>query len=135
MTKTRKNKVPNKETFLKSSQGQTDKELISDGFVVLKGSKAAGLDSSFNDSNFVTLRQNSLTKACLEQRDYLEFPDDYIFSSPSTAASIVLGRNANGFDRMETQRRQDTLRTLNQNEGIIGFCVRAADVRTEVLCF
>lgn len=29
-------------------------------------------------------------------RVYLEFSEDYIFSSPSTAACIVLGRNANG---------------------------------------
>jgi hypothetical protein len=28
--------------------------------------------------------------------EYLEFSEDFIFSSPSTAASLVMGRNANG---------------------------------------
>ena len=28
--------------------------------------------------------------------EYFEFTDDYIFSSPSTAAVMIMGRNANG---------------------------------------
>ena len=34
------------------------------------------------------------TKSC--KVDFLEFSEDYVFSSPSTAAAIVMGRNANG---------------------------------------
>ncbi len=31
-----------------------------------------------------------------QQNDSAEFKEDYVFSSPSTAAMVVLGRNANG---------------------------------------
>lgn len=72
-------------------------EPTSDGFVVLKGSKAAGSTVASMTSNFVTLRQKLIDEGVLvDKGEYLEFSDDYIFSSPSTAASIVLGRNANG---------------------------------------
>ena len=72
-------------------------EPTSDGFVVLKGSKAAGSSVTSLTSNFVTLRQRLIDEGVLVNKgEYLEFPDDYIFSSPSTAASILLGRNANG---------------------------------------
>jgi hypothetical protein len=32
----------------------------------------------------------------VDKGEYLEFSDDYIFSSPSTAAVMVMGHNANG---------------------------------------
>tara|TARA_B100000614_G_scaffold231288_1_gene225161 strand:+ start:449 stop:604 length:156 start_codon:yes stop_codon:yes gene_type:complete len=31
--------------------------------------------------------------------DYYEFSEDYIFSSCSTAAAIILGRNTNGWSK------------------------------------
>ena len=47
--------------------------------------------------NFLTLRQNLINQGVLSDKgEFLEFLDDYIFSSPSTASSIVLGRNSNG---------------------------------------
>lgn len=48
-------------------------------------------------SSFINLRQKLIDQNVLVQnRDSLEFPDDFIFSSPSTAAAIVMGRNTNG---------------------------------------
>ena len=47
--------------------------------------------------NFVTLRQKLIDEGVIINKgEYFEFSEDYIFSSPSIAASIVLGRNANG---------------------------------------
>lgn len=84
--------------YIKAARGADGQgEPTSDGFVVLKGSKAAGSTVASMTQSFISLRQRLITEGVLIDRgDYLEFPDDYIFSSPSTAASIVLGRNANG---------------------------------------
>jgi hypothetical protein len=62
-------------------------------------------------SNFVTLETKLIDEGVLVNKgEYLEFPDDYIFSSPSTAASIVLGRNANGLTEWKAKGRQETLK-------------------------
>jgi hypothetical protein len=88
-------------------------EPTSDGFVVFKGSKAAGSTVTSMTSNFVRSRQKLIDEGVLINKgEYLEFPEDYIFSSPSTAASIVLGRNANGL----TEWKQNGGRTLKEFE-------------------
>lgn len=93
-------------------------EPTSDGFVVLKGSKAAGSTVASMTSNFVVLRQRLIDEGVLvDKGEYLEFPDDYIFSSPSTAASIVLGRNANGLTEWKLKDGR-TLKEFESNEKI-----------------
>jgi hypothetical protein len=84
--------------YIKAARGADGQgEPTSDGFVVLKGSKAAGTTVNSMTSNFINLRQKLIDQRIIIQKeDVFEFPDDFIFSSPSTAASIVLGRNANG---------------------------------------
>jgi hypothetical protein len=47
--------------------------------------------------------------------EHLEFPDDYIFSSASAAASIVLGRNANGLADWKLKDGR-TLKAFESNE-------------------
>lgn len=87
------------ETFLiKAARGaDAQGEPTSEGFVVFKGSKAAGSTVPSMTSNFLTLRQKLIDQNIIVQNgNSFEFPDDYIFSSPSTAAAMVLGRNANG---------------------------------------
>lgn len=72
-------------------------EPTSDGFVVFKGSKAAGTIVNSMTSNFIKLRQKLIDDGTLINKgEYYEFSEDYIFSSPSTAAVMVMGRNANG---------------------------------------
>ena len=47
--------------------------------------------------NFLKIRQQLIDKQVMKEKgDYFEFPEDYIFTSPSTAAAMILGRNANG---------------------------------------
>lgn len=84
--------------FIKANRGAEGQgEPTSDGFVVLKSSKAAGSTVISMTQNFVTLRQKLIDEGVIINKgEYFEFSEDYIFSSPSTAASIVLGRNANG---------------------------------------
>lgn len=87
------------ETFLiKAVRGANAKgESTSDGFLVFKNSKAAFSTSPSITDNLVKLRDTLIENGTLlEKEGELYFPEDYLFSSPSAAASIVLGRNANG---------------------------------------
>jgi hypothetical protein len=84
--------------YLKATRGAEARgEPTSDGFVVFKGSKAAGNTAASMTQIFHTLRKRLMEEGVLiPSGDAFEFTDDYIFSSPSTASSIVLGRNSNG---------------------------------------
>ena len=84
--------------FIKAARGADGLgEPTSDGFVVLKGSKAASTTVNSMTSSFIALRQKLINETVLiDKGEYFEFSDDYIFSSPSTAAAMVMGRNANG---------------------------------------
>lgn len=89
----------NKETFkINAARGaNAEGEPSADGFVVFEGSKAAGSTVPSMTSNFIKLRDNLIEEGAIKSNNgSYDFTDDYIFSSPSTAASIVLGRNANG---------------------------------------
>lgn len=84
--------------YIKAIRGaDAQGEPTSDGFIVLKGSKASISTVASITPGFVTLRNRLINEGVIIQKDdYFEFSEDYIFSSPSTAAVIVLGRNANG---------------------------------------
>ena len=84
--------------FIKAARGADGQgEPTSDGFVVFKNSKAAAVIVNSMTPNFITYRQKLIDEGVLvDKKDYFEFSDDYIFSSPSTAAVMVMGRNANG---------------------------------------
>jgi hypothetical protein len=76
-----------------NAQGQP----TSDGFLVFKGSKASLTTVTSISPSFLNLRQSLINKGILQQNgDTLEFSVDHTFSSPSTAAVMVMGRNANG---------------------------------------
>ncbi|AOW08343.1 GIY-YIG nuclease family protein [Flavobacterium gilvum] len=84
--------------FIKAVRGADGQgEPTSDGFLVFKGSKAAHVTTNSLSSNLVNNRQKLIdAKILVDKQDYYEFTEDYIFSSPSTAAAIVMGRSANG---------------------------------------
>lgn len=84
--------------YIKAARGaDAQGEPTSDGFVVFKGSKATGDTVASITQNFVTLRNKLINEGILKKSDDVyEFPEDFIFSSPSAASSIVLGRNSNG---------------------------------------
>jgi hypothetical protein len=103
--------------MIKSARGADGHgEPTSDGFVVFKGSKAAGSIVNSMTSNFVKLRDKLIDDAVLVNKgEYFEFTDDYIFSSPSTAAVMVMGRNANGLTEWKTKDGK-TLKEFESNE-------------------
>lgn len=86
--------------FIKAARGaDAQGQPTSDGFVVFKGSKATLTTVSSISPSFAKLRQNLIDKGIMTQvGESLEFTEDYVFSSPSTAAVMVMGRNANGLE-------------------------------------
>jgi hypothetical protein len=91
-------------------------EPTSDGFVVFKGSKAAASIVNSLTPNFIKIRQKLIDESVLiDKVDYLEFSDDYIFSSPSTASVMILGRNANGLTEWKNKDGK-TLKEYETNE-------------------
>ncbi len=91
--------------YIKSARGADGiGEPTSDGFVVFKQSKAAATIVNSMSSNLITYRKNLIDEGVLVDKiDYFEFSDDYIFSSPSTAAGMVMGRNANGLSEWKNK--------------------------------
>ena len=84
--------------YIKAARGANSQgEPTSDGFVVFKGSKFATSIVKSYPPTMIKLRQQLIDQGLLvTKNNELILTDDYIFGSPSTAAAIVMGRNANG---------------------------------------
>ena len=84
--------------FIKATRGADGQgEPTTDGFLIFKGSKAAHEMTNSLSSSIINNRQKLIDSNILVDKvDHFEFTEDYIFSSPSTAAAILMGRNANG---------------------------------------
>lgn len=84
------------------------------GFVVKTNSQASvEITSSMQQQmhGIVDLRQDLIANEVLQRLgDSYVFKQDYSFSSPSTAAAIILGRSANG----RTEWKDETGRTLKE---------------------
>ncbi|MEL6866316.1 MAG: GIY-YIG nuclease family protein [Bacteroidota bacterium] len=77
---------------------EAEGDLMDDGFVVFKGSQAAGSATPSTHDYLLTLRDKLIKdKVLVQKEDHLLFMEDYIFNSPSTAGAVVLGRNTNGW--------------------------------------
>jgi hypothetical protein len=103
--------------FIKAARGADGQgEPTSDGFVVFKNSKAAATIVNSMTPNFIIYRQKLIDGGVLvDNGEYFEFSDDYIFSSPSTAAVMVMGRNANGLTEWKNKDGK-TLKEFETND-------------------
>jgi hypothetical protein len=103
--------------FIKAARGADGQgEPTSDGFVVFKASKAAASIVNSMTPNFISLRQKLIAEGIIiDKGEFFEFSDDYIFSSPSTAAVMVMGRNANGLTEWKNKEGK-TLKEFETNE-------------------
>jgi hypothetical protein len=84
--------------YIKAARGaDAQGERTSDGFVVYKGSIASDSTTSSMANSSLRLKESLIDYGDLQlvNGNYI-FTEDYIFSSPTTAAVIVMGRNANG---------------------------------------
>ncbi len=77
------------------------------GYIVEKGSEAKKELSASCTETYRKLRRKLIeTQILIEKGDKLEFAEDAIFSSPSAAANMILGRNSNGFTEWITENNQ-----------------------------
>ena len=84
--------------FIKNAVGVDGKGMpTSEGFVVFKGSKARLDDVNIPKSSSEIKEKLISEKILVRKGHHYEFTDDYIFSSPTTAAIILVGRSANGY--------------------------------------
>ncbi len=101
------------DTFLLTGPRGADAKgiLTADGFTVLKGSMIAdGVTRSY-PSSINKIRARLLQDGIIDSE--YKFTKDYLFSSPSYAAAVVLGRNANGRTEWLTETGQ-TLKSIEE---------------------
>lgn len=87
--------------YIRAARGANAKGfLVSDGFLVLKDSRIA-FDTTASMPDTLVKFRNRLIEKGIVSTDYI-FQNDYIFTSPSLAASVVMGRSANGRTEWKT---------------------------------
>ncbi len=103
--------------FIKGARGANAQgRRVSDGFVVLKNSEIAYETVPSFPNSFKTLRSDLIESKVITHSDNkFLFMDDYLFSSPSSAAAIVMGRNANGLLEWKDSSGKD-LKTIEAAE-------------------
>lgn len=87
--------------YINAARGADAKGIIvADGFAVLKNSKIAASTAPSMSISLKNLRTKLINDKIIDEN--FKFTKDYIFTSPSLAASIVMGRNANGRTEWKT---------------------------------
>lgn len=102
------------ELFLRERGAEARGREVADGFVVLKGSRARGIEVESIHEYLSELRKQFLERGVLiTEGDGLVFTQDFRFRSPSQAAGVLVGGSANG--RLAwTDLRGTTLKALQQ---------------------
>jgi len=85
--------------FCKGKWALAKWEYTKDGIVVFKWSTVNVKEAPASDERVIWTRKKLIEKWILIQKwEYYEFSEDHTFSSPSTAAMVILARRANGRD-------------------------------------
>jgi hypothetical protein len=110
-TKTKKSKK--NMYYCRSKDADALGEYTEEGFIVTKGSKSNLKETLSIMQSIKTFRANLIEKEILkEENGVYVFQEDFTFSSPSTAASVVLARTANGWKEWKIQDGGD-IKTLD----------------------
>ena len=84
--------------FCKGKNALAEGEYSEDGLVVFAGSTSNLNETKSAGSWLVGMRKKLIeTKVLVKKGNVYEFTTDYVFSSPSTAGGVVLGRRTNGW--------------------------------------
>ncbi len=87
--------------------------IVSDGFVVFNGSTIASTTTPSMSDSLKKFRDKLFELNIIDSQN--KFVKDYVFTSPSYAAAIVMGRNANGKSEWKTEDHK----TINDIENCI----------------
>lgn len=94
-------------------------EYTEDGFVVFTGSTANIEEAKSIQAWITNIRKNLVEQDILKQEgNVYKFTSNYIFSSPSGAAAVVLGRSANGWIEWKYQNSKTLDEVKRQNNSI-----------------
>ena len=109
--------IETEELFIKGARGASGKgKRTSDGFVVFKGSEMATTTVPSFPRGFDTLREELVNgEAVSEEQEKLILTEDILFSSPSSAAAVIMGRSANGLLEWKNQSGK-TLKEIEASE-------------------
>jgi len=100
--------------FLRSPRGADARgQPAAGGFAVLRGSRIAPAPTPFLSRPFAELREKLLRSNVIDGS--FAFTRDKVFASPSAAAAVVIGRNANGQTEWKTQDGK-TLKDVELNQ-------------------
>lgn len=96
----------NPTVYIKGTRNaQAQGRRTAEGFLVMKGSRASLQTMPSFPSSLIAMRQQMLESGTLQESEgVLEFREDYIFGSPSTAAMVVFGRPSNGLEEWKDAR-------------------------------
>ena len=99
--------------FISAARGaQAAGILTSEGFVILKDSQVASSEVPSTPEAVKEKRKNLVESNIITN---WKFTKDYLFSSPSIAAAVVMGRSANGL--VEWKNKAGTsIKKINQNQ-------------------
>ena len=108
--------------YCKASGANGVGEYTTEGFVVHKGSKGrAETVASFNGTSGQRLRNVLIAEGVLAAADgMLVFTRDHLFPSPSSAADVLTGRNANGWTEWKTPQGLTLDEVKRQAVGVAG---------------
>lgn len=103
--------------YIKAARGADGAgKRVSDGFVVFKDSQIAGDTVPSFPKGFSALREELIASEIIKNIEgKLFFQSDYLFSSPSAAAAVVMGRSANGLIEWKDSTGKD-LKSIEEQE-------------------
>ncbi len=88
---------------LKGNGVEAEGSLVDDGFVVFKDSKVKATTVPSCHDYLINMRNELIQSGILIlDGEAYRFTEDYIFSSPSTAGGVILGRSTNGWTKWRT---------------------------------
>jgi hypothetical protein len=105
------------ELYIKGARGALGSgKRTADGFVVFKGSEMATSTVPSFPRGFDTLREEIINSAVNDnEKDKLILDADVLFSSPSSAAAVIMGRSANGLLEWKNESGK-TLKEIEASE-------------------
>lgn len=103
--------------FIRAARGADARgKRVTDGFVVFRGSEIAKDSVVSFPRGFNALREELLDSEIIQDvGGKLVFSADYLFSSPSTAAAVIMGRSANGLVEWKDKKGRE-LKAIEASE-------------------
>ena len=118
-----KKPLPKEIIICKGKDAYAKGEYTEQGLVVFAHSTCNLIPTNTAGASLISMREQLQQKGVLQRKEnVLVFMEDYIFSSPSTAAGVVLARSANGWREwkfndgrtLDEVKRQNVLKITDQ---------------------